>query len=353
MCKFRKKRVRYRTYNMNIGAAAFLAGLCILLSGCARLASEEGQENSADKLIGVFVTRQYVDTLTGDQADIEGLVENGRVYGSIERGNGGLHFCFGELEGLSLGCVTADSPKDAYAYDAIYYSGDIGSITEYLSDGISEVSNGISDKGATLSGTIYFDASRIGSTVHYDTDEWKELYDESEITVYEVVDDDGEDAGYDLMVDGEELLFYLNSVYQTGDGSVYLVPGTGVNGMVDGTTGMSVSEDRTVTENGKETAESIEFKVEIKAAVCADRVAFRDYTEAGELLQTQEYGIDELPEELSLKKDRAYTLVTETRKDGSLYYELIRIGDEETSVFIPSENDPTILEKQYISINQE
>lgn len=200
--------------------ALVLALSVCLLTGC-RLALDEAkiQDSENDRLVGVFVTEQYLDSgmpeVTVNSRGEISVAEN------REGMDGTLIFDETRLEDIAF-----DGIEGYGIYDIRVWEDALGIYTSYaIADDI------FSDGFWKMSG---------------------EESAEAEVTIY--VGQDGSDS------------FYFNPVYQTAQGDVYMQPGTGLfcTEKAEGSSSThTLSWERKTAGNGQETVESSSFTIHI------------------------------------------------------------------------------------------
>ncbi len=286
----------------------------VLLAGCQLAKEETVLQQERDKLIGVYMTTEYVDTF-----DFERYFEDN--IGDIMNG--------GEV-------VIEDNEQNAYQ-NRIY-----ATIVEAVS--VDEVSG----EKLTHQSYKFKDLEGIGyySPVCYETEAGN---------AYVAIESDpgicdakshitSTDAGDMIELEGtiyicpdEEGLVgvYCNPVYQCPDGSVYLVPGHGMSfsGSGEGGSMSHKLEDKvTVNENGKEKnyVNTIEIKVETVYEPTKIQVLQMDAS--GNKLNSQEYEPGKLPEEIKPLADTEYFIIETHKPDATGENVVTRkmVGKEET-----------------------
>ena len=271
---------------------AFVMGMLLVLllplCGC-QLAKGDAQNMADDRLIGVFITDGYLDLF-----DFEGYINDnigsfsggeivvgnesqysGRIYAELETkyvtssDNEPMdvkEFVFKNLEGVPF--FFANIPMDAP--HGPYRSTSSG-------DAISEASFYMGDE-VKLEGTIY-------------------------------------------AAPGREQAFYLNPVYQTEDGSVYLTSGTGLaTTSVDYGEGqvMSQTMEETYTNSGGEKrTESILVTVHMAVKYAPVKVVVAQMNAKNEEISREEYAAGSLPEHIARHPQAAYFIVETHAKAGN------------------------------------
>lgn len=262
-----------------------------LLTGCQLAKEETALVQEKDKLIGVYMTTEYVDTFDferymaenrGDimndgEVVIEGDEQNAyqnRIYATIVEevsvdevsGERVTHqsYKFKDLEGIGYYSPVCYETEEGNAYVAI--ESDPG-----ICDGHNYINSADEEEQVRLEGTIY------------------------------------------ICPDEEGVVgVYCNPVYQCADGSVYLVPNGGMS-FSGGGEGASMShkvEDKvTVNEKGEEKTyvNSVEIKVETTYEPTKIQVLQMDVS--GNKLDSQEYEPGKLPEEIKPLADTEYFII--------------------------------------------
>lgn len=314
--------------------------LCILftLTGC-QLAREDAGEASyidKDRLIGVLVTREYldlfdmegylndnIDKLTrGGEISLEGNNSEyqGRLYATLktqvlteeETGNtmNTKEFVFDSVDGIAFFAATVPATESE---DSFITSGS----DEGISDGHSAYNYGDEEDSTTLEGTIYFSPSST------------------------------------------DTIFYINPVFQSADGSVYATTGNGYK--VDGMLGegpsysTTLSETTTITENGKSKASSISITISLTMMYTPEKVVLLQMDQNSTIVSRKEYSPGELPESISTESDTAYLIVENYKRDyegNSVISRSIYDSNQETLETFYSRDDGVCV-KEWTQINWE
>lgn len=296
-------------------ACLLLAAFALGISGAARLADPAKGEPAAqgDRLIGAFVTREPLDLFDfesyfndnegallsgGTMGEIEGGAYEGRLYAALveakeqyESGEKRMEYVFEGVEGIRYFAPTMQGADGEYfaaqSDDAMADANTAISVTDY-GDSVS------------LEGTIYFSASA------------------------------GENA------------FYVNPVYQTPEGAVYAMSGSGSSYGGEDLAGASYSmeiKEETNTTSGAETTEARRstVKVNIKLVAPPQSIAVVQFAQDGALLSREEHQPGALPETLVPNGETAYIVLETVSADGTTR-ELYQRGDETLYSFICRED---------------
>lgn len=273
-------KIRKKERSASIIMGIFAAGLS--LTGC-QLAREDAGADSRDRLAGVLVTREYLDLFDmegylGDHAEeimksgtvnLEGNAGRyeGRLYGKPE-GDG---YVFEGADGMVLMEAARTGADGAVYWDAC---GDDG-----FSDVHSSVAVGDGEETHKLEGTVYVAAER-----------------EEESSVY-----------------------YINPVYQAGDGSVYVTTGQGVGTTWSGEEGVelsqSLSDTVSITEKGTETKETVTLDISIVSMYAPQKIRILQMDGESNCISREEYEPGRVPEELTPERETAYLIVEAEKRD--------------------------------------
>ena len=269
-------------------ALAFALSLC----GC-QLAHPEGDGATNDRLIGCFITTEHIDLfdfegyfndnanklvsggtigIDGDTAAYQGKLY-AEYYEETLHHEDGTEFTVGgyrfpDLEGI------------AYFAPTIYEEDGHQYVTFESGEGVNDVDN------------------RVIS--HNDEDYCVEL----SATVYAPVDADDEFTG-------NEIIFYLNPVYQTAEGSIYLISGQGM-AMNSTSAGMimaqTLSEEYTTTVNGEKKTAGSSVEITYETAYVPRLLRVIEMDGAGMVLGVSELDPEKLPDTYTPRDGCAYMI---------------------------------------------
>ncbi len=117
---------------------------------------------------------------------------------------------------------------------------------------------------------------------------------------------------------GQEVIVYYNPVYQSADGRVYAVQGSGfhVGGAAAQQNG-TINASATRTINGVKTVEEFEVSLTIEQVDPPSAVAVVEMNAQNGVISTKRYATPKLPKEISVCSDAAYILVeSAAQRDG-------------------------------------
>lgn len=236
-------------------AIALILALALMLPGCSLL-REDGEPADADRLVGVYITENYIDSF-----DFEAYVQDNAS--SLSGG--------GEI-----------SREDAAKYTRRIYAEITDGKTSFPIEGIAFIAARYEKDGESCTGSDYGDKL---ADVHLSIN----VSDDMETTVLtgKLFADSG--AGH--------MSAYCNPVYQQADGRVYLVPGEGVSANMGSMT-HSLSESCESAKKG-ERGYGMDITLEVEGRRPSEKLAVLLYSAEGALLSRTEYAPEEMPEEIS------------------------------------------------------
>lgn len=259
------------------GTAMILILLISLLAGC-QLAKEEDASQGDDPwggkdvLIGTYITTEHVTIeLPGTPFDPQ---EEPRIYAVLksvphinpETGESSEHeeYVFENIKGMAFYAARMPSPDKQDFYTSSIGDEAIGNTGVHIH---------VSDEGETitLEGTIYFGTHPTATPV-----------------------------------------FYMNPIYQTPSGEVYLMAGTGIsfNANLDGSSGaQTLDESTTLTENGETKTHSTQVKMTYQVLSVPQKVTVHEMNANHQALKTRELTPTNLPEKYVLQDQTAYLIV--------------------------------------------
>lgn len=237
-------------------AIALIFVLALMLPGCSLL-REEGEPADADRLVGVYITENYIDSF-----DFEAYVQDNAS--SLSGGSGEI------------------SREDAAKYTRRIYAEITDGKTSFPIEGIAFIAARYEKDGESCTGSDYGDKL---ADVHLSIN----VSDDMETTVLtgKLFADSG--AGH--------MSAYCNPVYQQADGRVYLVPGEGVSANMGSMT-HSLSESCESAKKG-ERGYGMDITLEVEGRRPSEKLAVLLYSAEGALLSRTEYAPEEMPEEIS------------------------------------------------------
>ncbi|MBQ7923177.1 MAG: hypothetical protein IJ325_11510 [Clostridia bacterium] len=272
--------------------------------------NEAGTEK--DRLIGVYVTTEYVSLV-----DMEKYIEDNIA--SIMSGSNIL------------------SPEDTAAYTEKLYA--VEKIEEAISPltGETYTTHDLTFPGLDGFGSYCYKTQKNGTPVSISggLGAISERHTSIKSTDY------GEEFGLTGTIytsDDFNSVLYFNPLYQSADGSIYLVPGTGIHHSGVGLASHTMSEEETTEKDGETvTVYRSDITVNIEGVVPPDRITLLQFSADNELLSETEYTADTMPQTISLLPDTEY-IITEgyaAGEDGAIFRELYAADDEYIEIFRP------------------
>ena len=254
--------------------------------------AKENMASSNDKLIGIYVTTEYIDN------------SDNKIYGTLDNENQTISFP--DIEGYALLYPSFEKDGETYNY--------------CVNKAFSNINILLTDEGLEVSGTLYYDTSKIALLQPCDSPE-------------------------------EELSFFVHPVYEATDGKVYLILSTDSGIFVsdeNGKTSHTISGTRTRTIDGQSDNIQTKFTTSYEATVPVITIVFTQMDQTGNILQSDTYSTADIPESYKRNPDSAYILVTSTDQNGTVTYDVINNEEEGYSFYIPTSS--LICEEAYIEI---
>ena len=261
----------------------------VILCGCSLAVPEAETEHGNDQLIGAFITLEYLDLYDMDSflqdhasqlvngkqfsgADFSGYQQ--KLYASIDK-NGSLspsdwEVSFPGVEGISF-FSPLWTDENGESYRAGVYDSRISE---------KDVSYNIFDNGESLhlSGTMYVLPGAYG-----------------------------------------EIEYYLNPVYQTSEGEIYLVSGSGsstriVDEISEGEQSSLNYEVKMTKEEGNTETENVTVAIKLAVMYKPVKITLCQMDAGHKILEKKTYDPKVVPDQLRVKEETAYILI-ETEKE--------------------------------------
>lgn len=282
-----------------------LAASMLLLSGC-QLAKPEAETQMTDRLAGVLVTTEHLDLFDmeaylndhisgiGDHTVEDTDEYQGRIYGELtqvgnfEDGAARYEVFFPDVEGYFLVDLRC-SASGLWEPEGEYYWNTTGN------GGLYDVKSGFTS-----------------------TDEGEETSMEMTIAYWQ---------------DGPVTMF-LNPVYQTDDGKIYVTSGSGLSGdlATGGEMTQTMTNTVTTTLDGERQTITSTVKVHAVHALPTEELQLVQMDESHRILAESNYQKGSIPEELDLEAETAY-LIVQTTDGETTARTLCQPGDENAVYF--------------------
>lgn len=290
---------------MKIKVLALLLALC-LLSGCslARPEAEEGNGLGQDRMIGVFITRDYLDLF-----DFESYLEDN--LNTVMNGGGEI------------------SPEDVEKYGGRLYAEKTDEGYDFGIEGM-----GAFDVQTEQDGVPCSSSYSIGPI---------------SLSLHSTVTDEGTSYDYSGMVYvqcGDTEIFYINPVFQDSEGRVYLTAGTGISSeIVDGSSmSQAMSSEYTISAEGETQTYSMRVEVTFMGAELPKSYRVLHMSKDSELLQTEDYTPETLPGELRPCEGAEY-LIIETLNQDNVTRQVVSRVEDSCQIFAPTEMEDIIAQR--------
>lgn len=269
----------------------------LVLSGCQLAQEEIAVKKEEDYLIGVLITKEYLDLFDFESYLTDHLGEavkgdmvvdkkeeeyEGRLYAVLKEGEGGkkgsanLEYVFEDVEGFSFFAATIPAKDEQESYVTI-------SSNESINDLHTGTSYGDEVDELTLKGTIYVSALQFGTC------------------------------------------FYANPVYQTADGRVYAKTGDGFRIMdqtseaeiVENSYGVSLKEESKFTKNEKSKTRITSIDLSYLTVFPPEKIVLLQMDKESSVILRETYKPGEVPKEFIPKKETEYIIVETYKKDAT------------------------------------
>lgn len=266
--------------NIIITTCVLISALMLGLSGFT-LAQPELDKTNDDKLIGVYITTDYLDlfdfeaylndnldTFTDVQLVVDG--ETSKYQGRLYATTIDNQYVFEGADGIPL-----------FYHTVVDENGTYSSVTggEKISDGHTSISNTDDGVSIALEGTIYAAPTK------------------------------------------DIVTYYINPVYQSVDGRIYVVSGSGISFDNDGAEGGAFSQildsTTTVTENGASKTYSISVKTSISLKHPPVSHSILQFDSEGIIISIETYLPGKLPQEISPDSNCSYIILESKTKENT------------------------------------
>lgn len=268
-----------------------LAAFAIGATGILHLVgTSENEDSSSDRLIGILITREYLDLFDSEQF----LSDNINSFVNGEE--------ISESDSAKYqGKLYATLVETTHTNDE---TGEIDSRKEYVFEGINGIcyfTTQVTDQFGTYWSSSGDDAITDGNINLNSTDEGESVSMEG--TIY-------------VSTRGNARNFYFNPVYQTPTGDVYAVSGEGMSFGVNSAAGMSMSHE--IKENQSSTIGDLttSHEAEIKVTICymdePEKVSILQFGAGNELFSKIEYDPNDFPNSLQVQSGTQYIIIETT-----------------------------------------
>ncbi len=292
--------------------ALLLIWILLPFGGCQLAVADDSDSRSQDKLCGVFITLDYVDTTlsstelpadwNGDPSRIS-FAEQPIYAEKHEDPNGTADYTFNGISGFRFFTVT---------------TGEGGSdcLRSVIDDEIQEGNLSVSDDTIDLSGTIYFD-------VH------------------------------------ASCCVYANPVYQTPDGRIYMESGEGMSfgtlQTADSGGSTALSETKTETVDGKLKSRTINIKINVQAMNTNKHIVLKQMDASDRVVAKTDITQGGIPESIRICADTAYLILEENSVDfeGNAAVKRTLLNPGEDTVNVHFTGDRGIVQAYAISLEHD
>lgn len=283
-----------------MGSLVMLCMISVLLSGCQLAVAEAGNTREEDKLVGVFVTEDYIDLF-----DFEAYVSEN----SNKLMQGGEVVMDSKYKGRVYGTIDEDHPEDV-VFEG--YEGVLFIDTSYEKDGV-----------------IY---SRVGSG------------NQVSLVHISVNDEGNEIEGTIFAKNAPVIMAVLNPVYMTDEGEIYFTSGSGVS-MGDengggGSMSMFLTENRTVLVGNSESTESFKVKINVEGMDEVEYYVLKQMDDYDNQVIAEKIYAHDVPSSIEVSNKTKYMMLEKigTDQEGKPLVERQIINDDYFQVYFFNES---------------
>ncbi len=298
--------------------------LFISCTGCQLAQPEKGI--AGDKLVGAYITTEAVTVYEDSYLSLNPMwfgspepENDGKIYGTFDEENNTL--TFPNITGYPLFQLTVE--MDGVPSHSII--SDASDLHQLISRSDTEA-----DK-IEISGTFYYDTNKVAT--HFYCDEPDEEYEQMEDIIVTTEEYGDGEMEYHYQTPGQDINFYVNSLYQTPSGEYYIIADTGTF-CCGGDSSQTLSSEATV--DSKELS-SFQVTANFKEMVSTDTVTFTQIDKNGKALKEDTYTADNFPETYTYPDNADYILITRTDMNGIVRYETINRDDDFYSCFFSTD----------------
>ena len=269
--------------------------LILSLTGCQLAKEELAEGKTRDRLVGVFITNEYLDLFdnegylndnlngfSGGEIKLNGETNNynGRLYATLSTKE---HLDEDKAEKYSINKYTFDDVEGIQFFTTETPSEDNngGTLQSNYMEGMTDCNFGVycgdDEDKITLDGTVYFVAAK-GIQTHY-----------------------------------------INPVYQSPDGRIYTMTGDGIS--VEGTqsegfsTSRKMEESITVSENGKSKKKTVIINVSIESMLPPQKIVLWQMDKNSNVLLRQGFQPGKLPDRITPDSATEYIILESYKTD--------------------------------------
>jgi len=276
---------------------------CFLLTGCQLAKPDAEQTVQEDRLIGVLITREYLDLFDAEgyfNDNVNKILSGGEISSEEQAAYQGR--LYAQLEDQ----VTINEDGEEIHHHEYVFPG-IEGYPHFVARIITDTDDYVAATSdpSISSGKLNLNYSDTGESIEFSG------------TLY-------------VSTDAGQLTHYINPVYQDAEGRVYATTGNGMSadfnadGMRHST---NFNVDSSFTEDGTTKTYHFNYEITVEAMTPATEIRLLQMNEQHEILSTQHYKPGEMPTDLTPEADTAYLIVEQQEKDG-ITRQLLDYGDE-------------------------
>jgi hypothetical protein len=297
--------------NLFISACTIIISVVLGISGVT-LAQPTAENQAEDRMAGVFITREYLDLF-----DFEAYLTD-------------------NFKAIEDGTIIADGDDSKYQGRLYATLNDEGRYVFEDINGIPYFHYRVTDENGSYTTTTGNDRIADGHVSIKHTDDGQEVNLEG--TIYTPPTKD-------------ITHFYINPVYQSESGEIYVVSGSGISFDSDGSEGgaftQTIDAITTVTENGETESFSTSVKISIAVKSAPESHSILEFGADGVMISNDAYNPGDLPDTITPHHNCAY-IILESTSGKNVARTLYQKEDSFIETFYPG--DDSILRIQQTSL---
>ena len=297
--------------NLFILTCVLVLAVVLGISGVT-LAQPDAESPAGDKLVGVYITTEYLDLF-----DFESYLKD-------------------NIHTIEDGTIIADGDDSKYQGRLYATLNDEGRYVFEDINGIPYFHYRVTDENGSYTTTTGNDRIADGHVSIKHTDDGQEVNLEG--TIYTPPTKD-------------ITHFYINPVYQSESGEIYVVSGSGISFDSDGSEGgaftQTIDAITTVTENGETESFSTSVKISIAVKSAPESHSILEFGADGFMISNDAYNPGDLPDTITPHHNCAY-IILESTSGKNVTRTLYQKEDSFIETFYPG--DDSILRIQQTSL---
>lgn len=301
-------------YIIAIVCCVLIVSFLLGFTGVVNLSSYDAG-NEQGRFVGVFVTFKALSLYDENQfmvSDSDSIINGSETY--LDTSN---------YEGRLYGTLIKETEVNSAGEEFI--------CNKYDFDGVDGISFFVTDSTFVDPCLNDVDYSIVCGEMFGETTEPDELTIKGTLTV---------DPNY------KEEDIFMNPVYQTSDGAVYVTQGDGFS--LNNSGSVSVSEEYKTSNGDSETTKSVTVSLNFEVGSEAEEIELLQFSESGVLLDTSIYDLSSFPDTIETPENTDYIILVSKYEDKVTRELYQRESDSLLSIY--KARDYKIIQKQYSDI---